>query len=75
MALGWKIAAGEQVLQLKKNGINIKQEYDNVKKSNLKALESNSPGQMLLSLQESATSIYKQYFSDDVNLTLYVITS
>lgn len=63
---GWEIAANQQISQLKLEGFHLKKEYSNYLKQPSSVVEINQPGQILMSLQEAAVNIFKQYFSDNV---------
>ncbi len=62
---GWKIGANQQISQLQLEGFLVKTEYNHFKQR-YNIAEQNSPGQILMSLQESAMSIFSQYFADNV---------
>jgi hypothetical protein len=64
---GWKIGANQQISQLQLEGFLVKTEYNHFKQR-YNISEQNSPGQILMSLQESAMSIFSQYFADNVLL-------
>ena len=65
--VGWKIAAIQQISQLELEGFLVKTEYYYFKQHKC-AVDQNSPGYVLMSLQESAMSIFTQYFADNVIL-------
>ncbi|XP_046643877.1 sorting nexin-13-like [Daphnia pulicaria] len=68
---GWKIGANQQISQLQLEGFLVKTEYNHFKQR-YNISEQNSPGQILMSLQESAMSIFSQYFADNVSTRLQI---
>ena len=69
---GWKIAASQQISQLQLEGFLVKIEYNQVKQRS-SMTDQNSSGQVLMSLQESAMSIFTQYFSENVFFLLFFV--
>lgn len=65
-AIGWKAAAVQQISQLQLEGVEVKTEYIHSKQRS-SDVDLNLPGQILMSLQESAMGIFTQYFSENVN--------
>lgn len=70
-AEGWKAAAVQQISQLQLEGVEVKTEYIHSKQRS-SDVDLNLPGQILMSLQESAMGIFTQYFSENATPSLCI---